>query len=585
MAKENFKEQLNYAKQLNEETRKQIEYEGLLDATLEDRVDTLNKIKKGSKDNTELSGIQRDIEQEIKKHVKSGHTALADKWKTELKLVKTKIQENKLHEKTIKSLKQTADTAKGILATVGLGAGLTGIFTKFAEITGVIGKEFGALGMTNKEFKSDMITAATEAASLGKSIEDVSATVKTLTTNFGFSRDEAAKMTVSVIDTSMALGLSVDEGAQLLGSLTQIAGMSFDTATNFAKQTALLADAEGVAPNVVMRDIANSSEAIAKFSGMTPEHIAKAAIHATKLGLSLTTIAGSMEGMLDFQGSLNAEIEASIMLGRNVNLLKARELALAGKADQFAVELTKQVGSQAEFEKMNLLQRQSLAKALGISVEQMAKMVNNQDKIKTLGDAISEQPGLEKMFARESLDAIAGITNDMKRIGMELVESIGPSVSFIVGGFAKFTQSLSKSKLLLPAIGALLAAMATKSLVVAYANLTAAMAQLSITTGGIGLLAIPAALGAAGVAIAAGVSRGASLQGGGITTQEGLVNVHPQEAIIPIEKLGGMVESAMKPVHQEISNLRKDMQGYFGFGGTASKQIGSQLGSRLEQLR
>ena len=87
-----------------------------------------------------------------------------------------------------------------------------------------------------------------------------------------------------------------------------------------------------------------------------------------------------MEKMLSFQDSLNAEIEASIMLGRNVNLQKARELALAGKAEKFLVELTKQVGSQAEFEKMNVLQRQSLAKALGISVEQLGKMVTNQDK-------------------------------------------------------------------------------------------------------------------------------------------------------------------------------------------------------------
>ena len=140
-----------------------------------------------------------------------------------------------------------------------------------------------------------------------------------------------------------------------------------------------------------MRDIAASSETIAKFTAMTPEHLAKAAIQATKLGTNLNTIAGSMESMLDFQSSLNAEMEAQVMIGRNVNLQKARELALAGKADEFAVELTKQVGSQAEFEKMNVLQRQSLAKALGINVEQMAKMVSNQDKVRSIGEAIAQQ--------------------------------------------------------------------------------------------------------------------------------------------------------------------------------------------------
>ena len=66
-----------------------------------------------------------------------------------------------------------------------------------------------------------------------------------------------------------------------------------------------------------------------------------------------------MKSVLSFQDSLNSEIEASILLGRDVNLQKARELALAGKADEFAVELTKQVGSQAEFERMNVFERKS----------------------------------------------------------------------------------------------------------------------------------------------------------------------------------------------------------------------------------
>ena len=65
----------------------------------------------------------------------------------------------------------------------------------------------------------------------------------------------------------------------------------------------------------------------------------------------------------------------------------------------------------------------------------------------------------------------------------------------------------------------------------------------------------------------------ASLQEGGITTQEGLVNVHPQEAIVPIEELGGMIADAMKPVVEETQNLRQDMNGYFGFGGSAVNGI------------
>ena len=205
-----------------------------------------------------------------------------------------------------------------------------------------------------------------------------------------------------------------------------------------------------------------------------------------------------MESMLDFQSSLNAEMEAQVMIGRNVNLQKARELALAGKADEFAVELTKQVGSQAEFEKMNVLQRQSLAKALGINVEQMAKMVSDQDKVRSIGEAIAQQDGLEKMIGREAMDNMAKIVADLKQVGAEVVTSIGPAVSSIAGAFASVTGKLSEMGLLLPAIGVLLGAMVTKSMVLfaLQAGITYASSVKSLGPVGLGLLlAAPLVIG------------------------------------------------------------------------------------------
>ena len=59
--------------------------------------------------------------------------------------------------------------------------------------------------------------------------------------------------------------------------------MSFDTAQNFSKQVALLADAEGVSPTTVLRDISKSSETIAKFTSMTPDNLAKASYSSYKI--------------------------------------------------------------------------------------------------------------------------------------------------------------------------------------------------------------------------------------------------------------------------------------------------------------
>ena len=118
-----------------------------------------------------------------------------------------------------------------------------------------------------------------------------------------------------------------------------------------------------------------------------------------------------------------------------------------------------------------------------------------------------------------------------------------------------------------------MAMLASKSLVAAAAAAATAYFTTAGTLGPVGAamlaaapIAIPALIGIA----AAAVSGMASAKEGGITSQEGLVNVHPQEAIVPIEKLGGMIADAMEP-------LRRDMKSYFGFGGSAVQGIGKSV--------
>ena len=537
MANEELKEQIDLTQQLN---ILEQEYGDTLkrgNSTVEDRMASMKDAIAHSDNNVKLGEISKDLMAKSNTLAKAGKKILANKYRITADSVTKQISENKIakvradiakqaRDQQVKSLNAADGLAKSGMELIGITGGIVAIFKKFNEMTRVIGKEFGALGMTNEKFKTDMLEASAAATSLGQSITEITAISKELTDNFGFGRDESVAMAEGIMDTSMALGISNSEGVKLLGTLTDIAGMSFETAQNFAKQTQLLAEAEGVSPNTVMRDIAASSETIAKFTGMTPEHLMKAAIQATKLGTTLSTIAGSMEGMLDFQTSLNSEIEASIMLGRDVNLQKARELALAGKADEFAVELTKQVGSQAEFEKLNVLQRQSLSKALGISVEQMAQMVNNQEKIRTLGDAIADQDGLEKMIGSKALDGMAEIVANLQRVGSELVISIGPTVSKMASGIVSFTSALSKTKTLMPALVGFMTIMAAKSLTSAYTSLITAAALSGI---GPGSLAAALAITAGGAAlITAGMP---SLETEGKIKETGFAKVHAGESV------------------------------------------------------
>ena len=535
--------------------------------------ETLNNVKKQYQTYRDLGGEQNEQLETIFKQ--------SDQITIQKNLLESIIEKTaQLKNAADEALVPFANMATKMLAMVGFAGGISGIMNDLNSTLQPVGDKFGAIGMQNEELVSNLMSARTEAIGIGQDMGDVVNTAASLNDQFGFSFDKSIDLAGSLNNTAKALGLTNDEGVKVFGILTKIAGMSESTAQDFMKQTALLAAQEGVAPGAVMRDIAQSSEQIAKFTSMTPDNLMKAAIQANKLGLTLGVITQSMEGMLDFQSSLNNEIQASLILGRNLNLQKARELAAAGKSELFAEELTRLVGSRAEFEKLGVFEKRALARALNMEVSQMSKMVNNQEKIRTLGDAISEQDGLEKMIGEESMNNIAKMYANMKQIGAELVEAVGPTVLTIAGGIAKFAKGLSDSKVLLPAIGFLLGAMVTKSLVLAYAQTTAAVAQLAISTKGLALLAIPAIAGT----ILAGVSQMESYEGlesgRAAMITGGAAIAHQGESITHTEDLRAL----NKNTEDKLDRIAGILDNAFGFGGNAARQIGNRVGSRIEEI-
>jgi hypothetical protein len=75
-------------------------------------------------------------------------------------------------------------------------------------------------------------------------------------------------------------------------------------------------------------------------------------------------------------------MEAQLMLGKNINLSKAREAALAGDTETLTKEIGKQEAIFQAFRSGNVLQQQAAAKALGMSREELAGMVHQQELVK-----------------------------------------------------------------------------------------------------------------------------------------------------------------------------------------------------------
>ena len=85
-------------------------------------------------------------------------------------------------------------------------------------------------------------------------------------------------------------GLSVDNVAALTKTFTELTGVSALQGAQLIEQTQMLANMNDVAPQQVLEDMASNSEMLAKYTDGTAEGMAKAAIQAAKLGVSLDKV-------------------------------------------------------------------------------------------------------------------------------------------------------------------------------------------------------------------------------------------------------------------------------------------------------
>ena len=361
--------------------------------------------------------------------------------KTDLKFLNQQKEKLKLDDLRKEALDTLVTKAKSLSKALTIGsviAGLVAIATKFGAVLDTIGQKFGSLSVMGKEFQTDLLEASVEATKLGGGIEDVASITSTLASNFGMNVDEAAKLSSKVFDTSKAIGLSVDEGANLFGVLTQTANLSADQAEKLAEGAFQLARQAGVAPSTVMADIAGSAEEIAEFTKDGGNNIAEAAVQARQMGLSLGTTAKISKGLLDFQSSISNEIEASVMIGKQLNFQKARQLALDGDIAGATKDIVSQLGSEAEFNKLNVLQRESLAKSIGVSVGELSKMVSASDKLTLSGAMAGKSFG--DLLGQDAISNISNIVNEFKALGAMLITNLGPAIEQVIGGFKTFLQ-------------------------------------------------------------------------------------------------------------------------------------------------
>jgi hypothetical protein len=287
------------------------------------------------------------------------------------------------------------------------------------------------------------------------------ANAKELASQFGGINNVSGQLQASTSLISVNMGISGVEAAGLIGSFARLNGNSQETALNLTKASQEFAAQNGLIPGALMEDLAANTEAFALFGKEGGKNMIQAAGAAAKMGVSLKTMTGLADNLLDFENSINAEMELGAMLGKDINLDRARGLAFAGDLAGATQETLNALGGVDAFNKMDYFSKKKTAELMGTSVEELQKMVTNQEQAATMGGKINASfslvgetinAGLNK-YLGTSLQALGGMVMAGAQLGGSFAQmgfdvkgmaSKIPIIGKLFGGGAKPLESISE---------------------------------------------------------------------------------------------------------------------------------------------
>jgi hypothetical protein len=375
------------------------------------------------------------------------------------KALKIALEENKIQLQLHTRQKEIADAIKASTSELDEWQKK---MQSILEMAGALATDWRAIGVilgkaaltAGKEFKAwsqDLGMSMGQAAQLGKNIGIASIQSVAMGGSVKATKESAAALVTEfgsigavtsdlIADTAQLVdkyGVGADSAAKLMRQFKAAEGSTGRTAAETGEMVANMAKAANVPIGKVMEDMAGNSETFAKYTDGSVDQMAKMAISAKQLGLEMSTVAKISDNLLDIDSSMEAEMEASVLLGKQINMSKARELALAGKINEAASEAMKQLGGIAEFNEMDVYQKQAAAAAVGMSVGELQKAMQAQNDLKESTDAVSSILGdkvgpLMVGWASSAMDAASWATENA-----DTLAAVGGAASNVVGFLAK----------------------------------------------------------------------------------------------------------------------------------------------------
>jgi len=248
---------------------------------------------------------------------------------------------------------------------------------KFRETTGFLSSQ-------TKQVEENIRIASRDLSQFGVTAELASEAAQQLATAFNDTAIANKENIEYVSLMKQNLGVAAEDSVSLLQNFMGIGAMTPDIARQTAGAAASLAKAAGVPLAKVMKDVATAGGEVFKLVRGSVNALIKGAVEARRLGIELKDIGAAADKFLDFQTSINNEMEASVLFGKDINFTRARELSYAGDLAGLAKEQSRILKEVGDFRKLDAFQAKALAESMGLSVDQLVKMNAKQEELNKL---------------------------------------------------------------------------------------------------------------------------------------------------------------------------------------------------------
>tara|TARA_R110002073_G_scaffold7163_1_gene41139 strand:+ start:319 stop:2553 length:2235 start_codon:yes stop_codon:yes gene_type:complete len=321
------------------------------------------------------------------------------------------------------------------------------------EQTKELGRSMMMTKNESRKFSSNISAATRSNYQMGITGTKVLENITKVNKQFGFITEFSGETLVSMTKLTYTLKIG-EEAAGNLAAAAEATGVNFeDNYKNILAASYELQQQAGT--QVDMRAVLEETGKVtgqirANFGGNTVE-IAKAVTNARLLGTEMGTIAAAGKQLLDFESSITAEMEAELLTGRNLNLERARAAALTGDQVTLQNELAREMGSFSDFSKLNVIQQEALAGAMGMSVDSMSDMLFKQE---TMGKSAKELRDLGKdelanrLEQKSAQDKMNSAMAELKQVFVDLGTALSPILNLlsvaagIVSTIVGYTQDL-----------------------------------------------------------------------------------------------------------------------------------------------